>query len=99
MKCPICRKKGVNEKGYYSGGIENHISPNDYYKEDFYYCDLGHEWGMAQEPNKRNKTIIIKDDWLMDYEQLSEMLDSDDPQERNEAELYILGKYLYFEGD
>ena len=35
----------------------------------------------------------------MDYEQLSEMLDSDDPQERNEAELYILGKYLYFEGD
>ena len=34
----------------------------------------------------------------MSYEELSEMLDSDDPQERNEAELYLMGKYLY-EGD
>ena len=34
----------------------------------------------------------------MDYETLSAMLDSPDEQERAEAELYILGKYLY-EGD
>ena len=34
----------------------------------------------------------------MTYEQLLEMLDSDDPQERNEAELYLMGRLLY-EGD
>lgn len=34
----------------------------------------------------------------MTYEQLCEMLDSDNEKERAEAELYILGKYLY-EGD
>ena len=61
MKCPICKKNGLKTKGHYSGGIENHNSPDDYYKEDFYFCDLGHEWGIAQEPGKRNKTIIIKD--------------------------------------
>ena len=31
----------------------------------------------------------------MTYEKLSEMLDSDDPKERNEAELYLMGRYLY----
>jgi hypothetical protein len=31
----------------------------------------------------------------MDYETLSKMLDSDDEQERNEAELYILGRWFY----
>ena len=61
MKCPICKKKGISEKGYYSGGIQNHIEVEDYYQEDFYYCDLGHQWGIAQVPGKRNKTIIIKD--------------------------------------
>ena len=35
----------------------------------------------------------------MDYEKLLEMLDSDDPQERNDAELELLGKILYYEGD
>ena len=35
----------------------------------------------------------------MSYEQLLEMLDSPDPQERNEAELIFLGRLLYFEGD
>ena len=35
----------------------------------------------------------------MDYEKLCEMLDSDDEQERNEAELILLGRLLYFEGD
>ena len=31
----------------------------------------------------------------MTYETLSKMLDSDDPQERNEAELYLMGRQLY----
>lgn len=61
MQCPICKKRGISKKGYYSGGIQNHIDEKDYYQEDFYYCDLGHKWGIAQEPNKRKKTIIIKD--------------------------------------
>ena len=34
----------------------------------------------------------------MSYEELMEMLESDDPQERNEAELYLMGRLLY-EGD
>ena len=35
----------------------------------------------------------------MTYEKLLEMLDSPDEQERNEAELELLGKLLYYEGD
>ena len=35
----------------------------------------------------------------MDYEELLKMLDSDDEQERNEAELILLGRLLYYEGD
>jgi len=31
----------------------------------------------------------------MDYKKLSEMLDSDNEQERNEAELYLMGRQLY----
>ena len=31
----------------------------------------------------------------MDYETLSEMLDSDNEQERNEAELYLMGLIYY----
>ena len=34
----------------------------------------------------------------MTYEQLCEMLESDNEKERVEAKLYILGKFLY-EGD
>ena len=61
MNCPVCKKKGVKSKGYYSGGIQNHIEPKDYYQEDIYFCDFGHRWGIVQEPGKRKKTIIIKD--------------------------------------
>jgi len=35
----------------------------------------------------------------MTYEELLEMLDSPNEQERNEAELILLGKLLYYEGD
>ena len=35
----------------------------------------------------------------MTYEELLEMLDSPDEQERNEAELILLGRLLYFKGD
>ena len=31
----------------------------------------------------------------MDYETLSKMLDSEDPQERNEAELEVMGLIYY----
>jgi len=35
----------------------------------------------------------------MTYEKLLEMLESPDPLERNEAELILLGRLLYYEGD
>ena len=34
----------------------------------------------------------------MTYEQLCKALESNDEQERNEAELYLMGKF-YYEGD
>ena len=35
----------------------------------------------------------------MTYEEILKALDSDDEQERNEAELEILGRLLYYPGD
>ena len=31
----------------------------------------------------------------MDYEKLLEMLESEDQKERNEAELYLMGRFYY----
>lgn len=58
MRCPICK-----EKGYFTGSINNHIEPEDYYEQiDFYYCDKGHDWGIKMILGERKETIIVTKD-------------------------------------
>lgn len=42
---------------------------------------------------------IIKESILMDYFDLLDILDNGTPDEVNEAELELLGRVLYYEGD
>ena len=52
---------------------------------------------MKNKEFKQKFNIEYKE--LCDNEKLLEMLDSDNEQERNEADAILLGRLLYYEGD